>query len=151
MSPPTGSTGTPTPALGPDGRLQAYRIRLVSIRFRGKHGVSASERELFQDFVADVDVDLPISLLAKEDRYAEVFDYDRVATLVVEEGTTTSCQLLEILAQRMIAKIFAETPALAAKVCVQKNRPPTTPSVEAVSVTVEAIRDPRAGSRPKGP
>lgn len=96
---------------------------------------------MFQDFVADVDVDLPISLLAKEDRYAEVFDYDRVATLVVEEGTTTSCQLLEILAQRMIAKIFAETPALAAKVCVQKNRPPTTPSVEAVSVTVEATRE----------
>ena len=39
----------------------------------------------------------------------------------------------------------AKDPALAAKVCVQKNRPPTTPSVEAVSVTVEAFREPSKG------
>lgn len=121
--------------------VRAYRIRLSTIRFRGKHGVSASERELFQDFVAHVDVELPTGALAREDRYAEVFDYDRVATLVVEEGTQTSCQLLEILAQRVLARLFAETPAVAATVTVEKSRPPTTPSVEAVAVTVSAVRE----------
>ena len=121
--------------------IQSYRIKLTRICFRGKHGVSASERELFQDFYAEVEVLLPLAVLAQDDRYENVFDYDRIAKIVVEVGISQSCKLLETLVQQMLKRIFHETPALSARVLVEKSRPPTTPSVDTVSVELTATRE----------
>lgn len=68
-----------------------YKIRLENVRFRGKHGVSDSERDLPQDFLVTVEVALPVSALPAGDHLHDVFDYDRLATLVVDEGTTQTC------------------------------------------------------------
>ncbi|HVK68383.1 MAG TPA: dihydroneopterin aldolase [Polyangium sp.] len=119
---------------------QTYRIRLEGIRFRARHGVSRAERGLPQDFVVHVEVTLPITSLPRTDTLAKVFNYDKLATLVVDEGTHASYKLLEILAERLITRILADTPAIAVTVQVKKFGPPTSVSVDAVSVELSANR-----------
>ena len=66
--------------------IHAYRIRLEGVRFRARHGVSRAERDLPQDFVVNLDVALPVSALPRTDSRARVFDYDKLANLVVVQG-----------------------------------------------------------------
>jgi 7,8-dihydroneopterin aldolase/epimerase/oxygenase len=117
-----------------------YKIRLENIRFRGRHGVSDSERNLPQDFLVTLQIALPTAALPEGDHLQDVFNYDRLATLVVEEGTNHTCRLLETLAERVIARILADTPATWVSVAVTKSRPPTACSVDAVTVELVATR-----------
>jgi dihydroneopterin aldolase len=121
--------------------IQGYRIRMEGVRFRARHGASRAERGLPQDFVVDVDVALPVSVLPRTDSRARVFDYDKLASLIVDEGTRVSYKLLETLAERLIARVLADTPAIAVTVNVKKFGPPTEASVDAVSVELSASRE----------
>ncbi|HLM76316.1 MAG TPA: dihydroneopterin aldolase [Polyangiaceae bacterium] len=120
--------------------IQVYRIRLEGIRFRARHGVSRAERDLPQDFVVHLDVTLPVSALPKTDSRARVFDYDKLANLVVDEGTSGSYKLLETLGERLIVRVFKDTPAVGVTVQVKKFGPPTAASVDAVSVELSGER-----------
>jgi len=122
-------------------RVQKYRIVLDGVRFRSKHGASASERRLPQDFVAHVELSLPASQLPKGDDRREVVDYDRLASAIVDEATAKSCRLLETLARRIIDRLFAESPATSIRVLITKPRPPTSSSVEAAAVELTVSRD----------
>ncbi|MGA3120951.1 MAG: dihydroneopterin aldolase [Polyangiaceae bacterium] len=121
--------------------VREYRIRLDGVRFRSKHGASASERRLPQDFVAHVELSLPPSKLPRGDDRAEVVDYDRIASVVVEEGTGRSYRLLETLARRIVERLFAECPAISIRIRITKARPPTSSSVEAASVELTVSRE----------
>jgi dihydroneopterin aldolase len=121
-------------------QVETYRIRLESIRFRARHGASRAERDLPQDFVVHLDVILPVSLLPRADTRARVFDYDKLASLVVDEGTRVSYKLLETLAERLIDRILADTPAISVAVQVKKFGPPTSASVDAVAVELTGRR-----------
>ncbi|XXT17622.1 dihydroneopterin aldolase [Sorangium sp. So ce429] len=114
--------------------IQTYRIRLDGVRFRAKHGASRAERDLPQDFVVCLEVELPVALLPRADARARVFDYDRLASLVVEAGTSASYKLLETLAERIIGRVLEDTPALGVTVQVKKFGPPTSVSVDSASV-----------------
>jgi len=114
--------------------VDSYRIRLDGIRFRGRHGASEAERDLPQDFVVDLEVELPLEVLPDSDERKAVYDYDALANLVVEEGTQTSYKLLETLARRLLERILGDTPARSATVRLRKFGPPTTVSVDTVSV-----------------
>jgi 7,8-dihydroneopterin aldolase/epimerase/oxygenase len=120
--------------------LSSYQIRLEGVRFRGKHGVSASERALPQDFSVSVEVSLPVTRMPRSDTVRDVFDYDVLARLIVEEGTGQPCKLLETLARRVIDRILTDTPATDVSVTVTKWHPPTTHSVEDVRVRLSAKR-----------
>jgi dihydroneopterin aldolase len=128
----------------PDRRMSAsvetYRIRLEGIRFRARHGASRAERDLPQDFVVNLDVALPVSALPRSDSRARVFDYDQLASLVVDEGTRVSYKLLETLAERLIARVLADTPAIMVQVLVKKFGPPTLASVDAVAIELTGKR-----------
>lgn len=117
-----------------------YRIRLDGIRFRGRHGASDAERYLLQDFVVDLEVALPASLLPDSDDRSQVYDYDALANLVVEEGTTKSYKLLESLASQLLDRLLEDTPATRATVRIRKFGPPTTASVDTVSVELSTER-----------
>jgi dihydroneopterin aldolase len=121
--------------------IQTYRIRIEGIRFRARHGVSRAERDLPQDFVVHLEVELPVSVLPRADSRARVFDYDRLALLVVEAGTSTSYKLLEILAERIIARILGDTPAVGVTVQVKKFGPPTSVSVDAVAIELTGRKE----------
>jgi 7,8-dihydroneopterin aldolase/epimerase/oxygenase len=122
------------------GRLETYRIKLEAIRFRARHGASRAERDLPQDFVVHLDVRLPISELPRSDSRSRVFDYDRLAALVVDEGTRVSYKLLETLAERLIQRVLDDTPAVSVSVQVKKFGPPTTVSVDAVAIELTGHR-----------
>ncbi len=116
------------------GTISRYGIRLEGIRFRARHGASDAERYLLQDFVVDLEVSLPASELPESDERSCVYDYDRLANLVVEEGTKTSYKLLETLAKRLLERVLADTPALSVTVRLRKFGPPTTASVDTVAI-----------------
>jgi dihydroneopterin aldolase len=120
--------------------VSTYAIRLEGIRFRARHGASDAERYLLQDFVVDLEVVLPVDLLPDGDERSRVYDYDTLASLVVEEGTRTSYKLLETLAHQLLERVLNDTPALAATVRLRKLRPPTTASVDTVSVELRGAR-----------
>lgn len=120
--------------------VETYRIRMEGIRFRARHGASRAERDLPQDFVVHLDVDLPVGLLPRSDSRTRVFDYDKLASLVVDEGTRVSYKLLETLAERLIDRVLADTPATAVTVQVKKFGPPTSVSVDAVAVELTGRR-----------
>ncbi len=120
--------------------VETYRIRLEGIRFRARHGASRAERDLPQDFVVHLDVFLPVALLPRSDSRARVFDYDQLASLVVDEGTRVSYKLLETLAERLIERVLADTPATSVSVQVKKFGPPTSASVDAVAVELTGRR-----------
>jgi dihydroneopterin aldolase len=120
--------------------VETYRIRLEGIRFRARHGASRAEQALPQDFVVHLEVELPLSALPKGDQRKTVFDYDRLANLVVEEGTRATVRLLETLGQRLLDRVLRDTEALAATVTVKKFGPPTAASVDAASIELRARR-----------
>ena len=117
-----------------------YRIVLEGIRFRGRHGASRAERDLPQDFTATVEIELPTSALPRTDTRSRVYDYGKLAAVVVDEGTKASYRLLETLGQRLIERIFAESPAVAVTVRVKKFGPPTPVSVDAASIELRGRR-----------
>lgn len=120
--------------------IATYRIRLEGIRFRAKHGASRAERDLPQDFTVHIEVELPASALPKSDQRSRVFDYDRLASLVVDEGTRASYKLLEVLARRLIERVLKDTPAVAVSVQVRKFGPPTSVSVDSVAIELSSDR-----------
>jgi dihydroneopterin aldolase len=124
-----------------DARIDTYRIRLDGVRFRGRHGASRAERGLLQDFVAAVEIDLPTSVLPRADSLARVYDYGKLAELIVDEGTTGSYRLLETLAERILSRILDASPAIAATVRITKFGPPTAVSVDQATVELRGRRD----------
>ncbi len=120
---------------------KTYRIALRGVRFRARMGASRSERDIPQDLTVDVDVTLPWDSMPAGDHVRDVFDYDRVARLVVEEGTARQHRLLETYARRLLDRLLADTPATQLRVAVSKVRVPTTHSVDAVTIELSARRD----------
>lgn len=120
--------------------LDNYLIILEGIRFRGRHGASRAERDLPQDFTATVEIELPTTALPRTDTRSRVYDYGKLAELVVDEGTRASYRLLETLAQRLIERILAESPAVMVTVRVKKFGPPTAVSVDAASIELRGRR-----------
>jgi 7,8-dihydroneopterin aldolase/epimerase/oxygenase len=116
----------------------SYTIRLDNIRFRARHGVSDSERDLPQDFLVTVEISLPVTALPASDRMQDVFDYDRISSIVVEEGTRQPYKLLERFGARLIERLLTDTPATRAKVAITKLRPPTEASVDSVTVELSS-------------
>src|SRR3954453_12664806 len=89
-----------------------YTLRLHSIRFRTNMGASRSERSIPQEIVVDVELTLPLSAIPKRDLRRDAVDYGVIADLVVKEGLAEPSHLLETYAQRLVARLLAETPAL---------------------------------------
>lgn len=120
--------------------LRTYTIHLDGIRFRGRHGASRAERDLPQDFVATLDVELPIDAFPRGDTQKGVVDYGRLAEIVVQEGTTASYRLLETLAARLIDRILEASPSKSVRVRIKKFGPPTPVSVDAASIELYGTR-----------
>lgn len=87
-------------------------IHLKGMVFFGHHGVHASEQENGQEFLVDLTMVADLSEAAATDRLEATVDYSRVHSLcrrIVEEERF---QLIEALAGRLIAQIFADFPPI---------------------------------------
>ena len=121
--------------------IREYTLRLQAVRFRANIGASAAERSIPQDLVVDVDLELPVTVLARRDTRREVVDYDLVVRLVVEVGLAEPYRLLESYAQRLLERILVETPATRVRVAATKLRVPSTYSTEKAIVELVGVRD----------
>lgn len=121
--------------------IREYTLRLQAVRFRANIGASAAERSIPQDLVVDVDLELPVTVLARRDTRREVVDYDLVVRLVVEVGLAESYRLLESYAQRLLERLLLETPATRVRVAATKLRVPSTYSTEKAIVELVGVRD----------
>lgn len=121
--------------------VRSYHLRIQAIRFRAKVGASRTERALPQELLVDVDLDLPLSALPKQDHRNDVVDYDAVVRLVVEVGQAEAYHLLETYAGRVLERLFESTPAQQIRVSVTKLRVPSTYTVDRAVVEVVGTRE----------
>jgi dihydroneopterin aldolase len=121
------------------------RITLRGMRFAGRHGVTAAEREAAQPFEVDVVVRLDLSRPAATDDLADTVDYStlfEVARQIVEE---CSFHLIEALAGAVADAILANPAIDDVEVRVRKPKAPLPGAFETVEARLRRRRDPATG------
>ena len=120
------------------------RITLTGLQARGHHGVYGFERADGQDFVVDVDLELDLSTAAASDDVADTVHYGELAGGLVEVITGDPVDLIETLADRLVAVCLADHRVAAATVTVHKPQAPIPHAFTDVAVTLRRAREGRA-------
>ena len=107
-------------------------IRLSGMRFWGKHGADPGERERDQPIDVDLEISCDVSRAAASGALADTVDYAEVYRTCERIVTQESCVLLEELAGRIAAAVFADRRVEGLSVRVRKPRllDGATPEVE---------------------
>ena len=102
------------------------------MRFWGRHGALASEREHEQPIDVDIEVRSDLSRALATDALADTVDYARVHKICEDIVTRESCALLEALAGRIARAVLAVERVESVTVRVRKPRllDGATPEVE---------------------
>ncbi len=106
-------------------------IALAGIRAFGRHGADRGEKNVPQPFDVDVTLELDLQSARVSDALGDTLDYAALHAAIVRIVATTSCDLLERLAQHVLDCIFRDGRVLRAEVRVAKPRllAGATPSV----------------------
>ncbi len=107
-------------------------IRINGMRFWGKHGADAAERERDQPIDVDLEIDCDLARAAASDALADTIDYSALYRTCERIVTGQSCALLEALAERIAQAVCEDRRVLALIVRVRKPRllEGATPEVE---------------------
>ena len=115
-------------------------IKLKNIRTFSYHGCLLEEGKIGSDYTVDLEIKTDLRKSSFSDELSDTVDYVHLNTIVVVEMAIRS-KLLEHVAQRIIARIFKEIPAVSRIVVgVSKINPPIGGDVEAVTVQMEEYR-----------
>ncbi len=118
------------------------RIHLTGLTFEGRHGWYDAERQRVRPFRVDVTVAMGLDAPARSDALEDTLDYDRIAEVVLEVGTGTSCRLIEHLAGAVAEALLDAFPAVeAVEVTVHKPHPSVVGTPEAAAVTLYRSRE----------
>lgn len=112
------------------------RIVLSGMRFSGRHGVSAAERELPQPLEVDLELLLGLAAAGKTDELDQTVDYAAVFQLVREIVESRSFRLLEALAETVADEVRLRWPVAGVVVRVRKLRVPVTGQLEWAGVEI---------------
>lgn len=115
-------------------------IKLSGLRAKGHHGVYDFERTEGQEFVVDVALDLDLSRAAASDDVADTVHYGELATALVAVITGEPVNLIETLADRLLAVCLADDRVEAAEVTVHKPQAPIPHDFADVAVTLRRSR-----------
>ena len=110
--------------------------------FFGRHGVSAEEKALGQQFQVDVEIEADLSAARASDRLQDTIDYRELYATVKAVIEGPSRNLLERLADEIASRILAQFSLRAVRVRVQKPRLPLGGGV-ALGVSVEVYQESR--------
>lgn len=113
-------------------------IRLHGLRCEGRLGVTDEERDLPQEIV----VDLEIEVDPAEDDLAATADYEAVLRVVRGFVATESFRLLETLARRIAEIVASQEGAVSCRATVHKRRASRALGVDDVSTEAFARREP---------
>ncbi len=115
-------------------------ITLTGLRARGRHGVLAAERELGQEFVVDVRLDLDLGPAAAGDDLSRTVDYGALAGTLVAIVEGEPVDLIETLAERLASACLDDQKVAEVEVTVHKPSAPIAFPFSDVAVTVSRSR-----------
>jgi dihydroneopterin aldolase len=116
------------------------RIVIERLEFRSRCGVTSEERARPQPLAVDVELDCRLATAGLSDDLARTVDYAKVVQRIVDIGTAQESQLLETLAERLLAALFDEFPISRAKLWVRKLHPPISLVTRSVGICIERTR-----------
>jgi dihydroneopterin aldolase len=116
------------------------RVALTGLRVRGFHGVFDFERREGQDFVVDVQLELDLAPAAVSDDVADTVHYGELADALAKVIAGEPVNLIETLADRLLAACLADPRVDAAEVTVHKPQAPIPHDFADVAVTLRGRR-----------
>ena len=116
------------------------RIELRGLRVRGHHGVYDFERAEGQDFLVDVELELDLAAAAASDDVADTVHYGQLAERLAAVVAGAPVNLLETLADRLLAGCLEDRRVAAATVTVHKPQAPIPHEFADVAVTLHRSR-----------
>lgn len=118
-----------------------HRIDVKGIRLFAYHGCMDEESRIGTDYDVDVSVWADLSKSAVTDKLLDTVDYVALNKIVKEEMAIRA-KLLEVVAKRIVDRIFKEHPMVTqAEVSVAKLAPPIQGDVQRVAVVFGATRN----------
>jgi len=117
-------------------------ILIDGLEFYAYHGASDQEQTVGHRYRVDVRLAVDTRPAARSDHLHDTVSYSRVAKRIVEIGTSEQFRLLEALAGRLIATLFAEfAPIQEIRLTVKKLCPPMNAIVASVGVEIVRRRE----------
>ncbi|HSE60615.1 MAG TPA: dihydroneopterin aldolase [Nitrospiraceae bacterium] len=126
------------------------RIVIERLEFQASCGVTDQERRIPQPIAVDVEVEGrpdQAGEAAVTDDLRHTIDYAQIAERLVQVGAGAPCHLLETMAERMLATLFAEFPVEAAYLWVRKVHPPVKSVQGSVGVQIKRTRQAHMNQR----
>ena len=116
-------------------------IKLKNIRTYSYHGCLIEEGKIGSDYSVDLKIKTDLRKSSITDNLVDTVDYVLLNQIVVEEMAIRA-NLLEHVAQRIIARILKEVPEISRVILgVSKLNPPIGGDVEAVTIEMEEYRN----------
>ena len=115
-------------------------IIIERLEFRGRCGVTAEERAKPQPLAVDVEMDAPLDAAGRSDNLADTIDYANIARRLVEIGSTQEACLLETMAERFLAMLFADFPITRANLWLRKLHAPISQVTRSVGIRIDRTR-----------
>jgi dihydroneopterin aldolase len=116
------------------------RITLTGLCVHGYHGVYEAERRDGQDFVVDVALEVDTAPAAASDDVTDTVHYGELAEKLAAVISGEPVQLIETLAERLVAACLADARVSAATVTVHKPQAPIPFTFSDVAVTIRRER-----------
>ncbi len=128
----------------------ASQIVIERLECEGYCGVERGERERPQKLAIDLDLEFPTGQAAETDSLAQTVDYATVAERVVALVSRQHCRLLENLAERIVAMLFADFPIERVRIWLRKLHAPLSTIAGSVGVRIDKARsaEPRLAANP---
>lgn len=115
-------------------------IIIERLEFRGRCGVTAEERAKPQPLAVDLELDASLDPAGHSDNLADTIDYAKIAQRLVEIGTTQEACLLETMAERFLAMLFADFPIKRANLWLRKLHAPISQVTRSVGIRIERTK-----------
>ncbi|MEU8423315.1 dihydroneopterin aldolase [Micromonospora sp. NPDC048835] len=116
------------------------RIELTGLRAHGRHGVYDFERAQGQDFVVDAVLELDLGPAAATDDVTATVHYGELAESLVAVVTGEPVNLIETLADRLLAVCLSDERVDTATITVHKPEAPVPHTFTDVAVTMTRTR-----------
>ncbi len=110
------------------------------LEFRGRCGVTQDERARPQPLAVDVRLEYQWEPSGRPDDLAHTVDYAKIAQRVVDVGTEKDANLLETVAERLLAMLFQEFPVTRVRLWIRKLHPPMNLVTGSVGVSMERTK-----------
>jgi dihydroneopterin aldolase len=116
------------------------KIHLEGVKLYAYHGCMEEESRIGSDYEVELIVWADLKKSAQTDYLKDTIDYVLLNRVVAEEMSIRA-KLLEVVAQRIITRLFKDEPrAKKVQVKVSKMSPPINGDVERVSVVLKQKR-----------